>query len=561
MKKVTLSVPVYGIRLVSGKTFGFARLADRGGDAFIPPPLMWEVEGKVPPHAIVEMAEKGQRVVRFLDKPEIELVWEGKPDEKRMIALAPEIARRWVDFREAHPGDICAVSDYSHEEFSSLWSAACAAGEAEKGKFLAELEVVLGDAKRAEITSWFERLFAEWQKTLAVNIQSNREKLLKEATRGYDYRPEGGVTHTPWWLTYTSADQQAKVLDISGPLSYETNRLVTEALAAKKAADDEAHRVEMVRRVGIAGEILTKAGNKTAGVTAEEIAEGWQCGDNKLAGTFERLRKERLGAALKEWAASRTLKCGEMVTSQGAWYDHEDIGCGMMGGDYWDVTKWVWEPWAKRALEIADNDLSAIPAACEQARVEEDRAALASDISAIRKWQRERWHSWHVPTPKTEEGKEFLRRVEAMRARAAKRRKEAELILAGLRAEEARRAAESEAEEKRFRDIAIIRRNWRTIDTVSWRARSARNGGRSGYHPDALALLEKIQGAQRRAEELARPRKMAGEQARWKEKTRRAEEQTREREHQSAEAARRKAAERDSFLSGGAWDKLDGIKL
>lgn len=91
---------------------------------------------------------------------------------------------------------------------------------------------------------------------------------------------------------------------------------------------------------------------------------------------------------------------------------------------------------------------------------------------------------------------------EAAQAAAAEAARVEELRLAGLRAAEIEAAKACEAEEARLGDIATIRRCWRTINTQSWRARSASNGGRRGYHPDALALLDRIEAAQARAEQL-----------------------------------------------------------
>jgi len=90
----------------------------------------------------------------------------------------------------------------------------------------------------------------------------------------------------------------------------------------------------------------------------------------------------------------------------------------------------------------------------------------------------------------------------AAQAKAEAAAKVAELLEQGLRRKELAAALASEAEAKRLRDIAKIRRGWRTINTLSWRNRAARNGGRSGFHADALSLLEKIEQAQAKAKAL-----------------------------------------------------------
>lgn len=90
----------------------------------------------------------------------------------------------------------------------------------------------------------------------------------------------------------------------------------------------------------------------------------------------------------------------------------------------------------------------------------------------------------------------------AAEAEAVVAAKAAELLEQGLRKQELAAALASEAEAKRLRDIAKVRRGWRTINTLSWRSRAARNGGRCGFHADALRLLEKIEQAQAKAQAL-----------------------------------------------------------
>ena len=141
-------------------------------------------------------------------------------------------------------------------------------------------------------------------------------------------------------------------------------------------------------------------------------------------------------------------------------------------------------------------------------------------------------------------------RIDAAKAKAGELKKLRLLREAGLRADEARAAMASAAEESRLRDISQIRRDWRKINSQSWRARSAGNGWRSSYHPDALALLDKIEAAQRRAMELRSARE-------WREREADAERRTRA-ERAAVEAAEK---QKQTFI-GSAWaSALDELKF
>lgn len=585
MRKETLSVPVLAIRLVPGKTFGFARLADRGGDAFVSPPLMRKVEGAVPPHAIVEMAERGRRVVRFLEKPETKLVWEGIPDEERMMALAPEIARRWVDWKKANPAGIVSVSDYGHEEFSSLWSAAVSAGEADK--FLVRLDKeIMAAARQAEIASRFGQLFTEWQATLADSVRASREKLLKAASSGYDYRPEmETIHHTPWWFAYVvGADQRNRVLAVALPLSDETDLIVSEVLSAKKAesdaarakadAEEEQRWRAIVARAGLSNLVLrprlVESGNWHPLVVALRdqtfSVSGPSCHQVRnfadwLAGLG--YRREALRVSGKNWTRFDPYseqEIEEIIASEderARWFElfaaaekaglvqksgcnfswAVDCRCSVGGAKVSDSffkshsnTEGLWPNEREKFLawggteEAVSWERMETPAATS---AELSRLIGIADMEAVKRDPHR-----HEPITETATAEKARLITESIRLKEAA--KVEELRRCGLREEEARRAAADKAEERRLLSIVTVRKNWRAM--LRWVQAS---GGYRALHPDAQALLERIRSAQDRAAELRRanqPRRAVAE-------------------------VKRKESEKSGFLSKGAWGALDDLKL
>jgi hypothetical protein len=210
--------------------------------------------------------------------------------------------------------------------------------------------------------------------------------------------------------------------------------------------------------------------------------------------------------------------------------DPDNIYCGSSCGEYvGGETVSTLYPWA---VQLRDSVLAAGGDLEASARAAIYRRALTDDVRAIR--SRGDCSSLH-----TQAGREMVARVAAMRAKAADRRKDRAFRAAGLRAEEIAQAKASAAAELRLRQIATVRRKWRVMDTQSWRARSAHNGGRCGYHPDALALFDRIWVAQRRAEALRATRQQEERQQRVECETRTA------------------ATAKANWLTGGLWAGLN----
>jgi len=558
VKKTTLTIPVLGIRLVSGKTFGFARLADRGGDAFVTPPLMRQVGEKIPPHAIVEVAEKGRRIVRFLDQPETRLVWEGQVDEKRMVALVPEITKRWFSLKEQGHG-IIAVSDYGHEEFSSLWFAACSAGEA--GKILAKLDrEFMRPAKHREVEEQLPRLFEKWKAGLEARVTLDREQLVKIAREGHYRGPE--TRHLPWWYEYATMGMQIRVSAIVAPLCAETNRLCEVAKAERKADEEGRQRGEKLCREAEYSQSrhgvwqgLVLAGLDGL-ISPDEPLKDWPS-----AGAHFPLPHYSRTDKLCAWvwyAERRQVEATGLLTEaaqsagieyQKTWYeapswdpnyysrndDSDNIYCGSSCGEYVGggirSAPLLWFTEALQRISAADEaanlraDLPSLVVAELKRQMEILDSETLSETNLP--WAEE--SKLHLP-----ESKEKIRAIRSEEARIKKDARVEELRQRGLREEDARLAAQNAEEEKRLLDLAKVRQDWARM--LNWLPGS---GGYRGLHPEAQALLEEMRKKESELREAA-----------WKLEQKRAEEQ-----------ARKKQAEKESFLGKGAWDALNGLKL
>jgi hypothetical protein len=258
---------------------------------------------------------------------------------------------------------------------------------------------------------------------------------------------------------------------------------------------------------------------RQAPITEAEVRQaitgwlGWQAQDQAKQAAEALVARRQ--TSVKDFAAKAGVVCGTMVTWQGAYVSHEDSFGGLAGGDYDSGESWVWEPWAATILADTPGDAPEISAACA---------------------------AWQTAT------EEAAQAVRESKAREIKAAKEAELLAAGLRAEDIKLAMDATAEESRLRDIARIRRNWRAINSRSWRARSARNGGRSSYHADALRLLERIETAQAKAAQLRAVRESRERDEDFERRTR---------AEQAAQAAKEENKAR--FLTGSAWGALDSL--
>lgn len=594
MRKEKVSIPVLGIRLVQGKTFGFARLADRGGDAFVSPPLMRGIVEKVPPHAIVEMAEKGWRVVRFLDEPEVRFVWEGEKDEARMIALAPELARQWADRKEVEPSFIWSVQDTGNKEFKSLWSAALGVKESEDGNFLSRWEKeFFTPARTQEVTARLPHLFDAWLVTLPQMAESVAARAYENARKGYAFDDEDASRYlgVPWWQSYVPAEMQVRVeaLRQSHLAPYR------EAQARGREESDLQARERMrEQEIGQAVEKHRQAfgvlrGLQLAGIAdlvePEEVLKDWPTAGNYFPEPhWGPQHKGELCASV--WFAERRGRevyqllaeaCGTAgVEYQRVWYeapswdpnyDNEAHGGdGMKGpGNYVGGGQRSKDfPWFVEAVER-------IQAADKAASFRADLAVLVAgelrrqmevlDAEALSRWAWVDEAKIHLPENKAKHARKriaaWLRECRKHGAQllrewrqppsgisdptlAAKvqtlfvKIKERKLRLAGLREDEARLAAQSAAEEKKLRDIASVRKDWETM--LRWRFAS---GGYRALHPAAQTLLEEMRVRQ---EELR-------EQARQAEQLR------------AEKLAQEEQAKKDGFLSKGAWGGLDNLKL
>ncbi|MDO8623946.1 MAG: hypothetical protein Q7R54_01190 [bacterium] len=595
MKKEVLSIPVLGIRLVRDKTFGFARLADRGGDAFVPPPLMRGVE-KTPPHAIVELEEKGRRVARFLDEPEVRFVWEGKRDEARMIALVPELARQWADRKEAELRFIWSVQDTGNKEFQSLWSAAVGAGEADAGKFLSRWEKeFFVPARKREVNTRLPSLFEAWRATLPQKAETVASKAYEYARKGqvFDDEDAGRYLSVPWWNDYTSAEMQVRV----EALHQNHLALVREARVCGREESNLRAREQMrEREIWQAAEQHRQLAGVYQGlllagiadlVEPREVLKGWDRAGNYFptpdatTGELHALRwyRERREAEVRHIFAAA---CDEAkVEYQKVWYeeasydpeyycrhdDSDNLYCGSSTGEYVGGGSRSKDfPWFIEAvvrIQAIDKaagfraDLSALVAgelrlqmetldteslsrwawAAEdkiflpQNKTKHARKRIAVWLRECRKHGAQMFREWRQP-PQGISNSELSAKAQALFVKIKVR----ELRLVGLREEEAKVAARSASEERKFRDVVSVRKDWETM--LRWRSAS---GGYRGLHPEAQALLEEMRGKQGELREQSR----LSEQLR------------------AEEEAREKQAEKEGFLGAkaGVWGALNGLKL
>lgn len=497
MRVETLSVRVLSIRLVMGKTFGFARIADRGGEAFISPPLMREVEGNAPLHAIVEMAEKGRRVVRFLDKPEVRYIWEESDDKARLVALIPELVCIKADFQESHAGEPCWVSDYNHIELSQLWNAGVQAGQSE---LLSRWEKeFFMPAYGEEIIRRSPRLFAEWEKSLPAMAEKKMASVQHSVKTGYSVSVEDiEEALRPWWEEYAPAEMRAKIEVLRQEHLTPIRTFILGVVEEKRVARER----WMAGRLAEATKALSEVG--VDDLTPAEVERHQGGRGIRMAEAVQELRQLRVESAVKKWAEARGLTAGCNITQQGGWVSHEDSGVGMHGGDYSEWQEWVWEPWARRALTLAGLDVCSVVSACEAGRADQfARDAVRAEILAaekrgeVRRWRLTSfdfegsrcglnacWGKREVLLDEARGNEAFdgdrwevsdrlmaewpsvaktLRRVSEARAKASELRKVRELRERGLREEEARQAAKSAEEERRLISIVSVRKGWRTM--------------------------------------------------------------------------------------------------
>ncbi len=558
VKKEILSVAVLGIRLVAGKTFGFARLADRAGDAFVSPPLMREVGEITPAHAIVEMAEKGRRVVRFLAEPEVRFVWEVERDEARMVALAPALALQWADRKEVEPTFIWSVSDTGNKEFQSLWSAAVGAGEA--GKFLSRWEKeFFTPAKQREVAVRVGRLFEGWSATLPKLVEELAVKAYENARKGYVFDDEDASRYlVKWWQSYVPSEMQARVEALrqsclvpvreARARGQEENKV---KFLERKRTEDIWRDAELQRQLAGVRQGLTLAGIADL-VDPEEVLKTWSSAGNYFATPdatsgelhalrWYRERREIKAIHLMDGACAKVgIETGRSWDEAPTWdpnYDNEAHGGdGMSGpGNYVGggsrFKRYQWSEEAIGRIQTADKaagfraDLDALVAS----ELHRHMAVLDAETLGGSK----------LPWATEDkifllENKEKLRQIQAENARLKEEAKVEELRRRGLQEDEARLAAKSADEERRLLSIASVRTSWQTM--LDWVPASR---AYRGLHPDAKALLEEMRGMQGELLEQAHL-----------EKQRRADEE-----------ARRVKAEKSGFLGKGIWDKLDGLDL
>lgn len=162
----------------------------------------------------------------------------------------------------------------------------------------------------------------------------------------------------------------------------------------------------------------------------------------------------------------------------------------------------------------------------------------------IRSWRKEgprTWREWRKP-PEINDI-DLAKKAETIFISL----KERTLRKEGVKKELARKAAENAVEEKKILDLAKVRKNWREMLSLS--QRSLR-----GLNPEAFKLLEKIRVAQQRADMLAGPRRWEREQI----ERDKAAEKAREQDEQRLAKERMESAR---FMTGSAWNALDGLKL
>lgn len=290
--------------------------------------------------------------------------------------------------------------------------------------------------------------------------------------------------------------------------------------------------------------------------------------------------------------------------SGSAYTPHEDVGCGMHGGDYASITytnkvfaeeverlyamdlrkeilaevakipaeaealgwtfkapqEWPFKEWPAEfvSLQIVgrmDNDLKGynIPRWVSPVRKPKCRKALDAVLAGATARDAVAQHLGPCPKGNPLEIQRlagWARRewrsggTSAVPKVSAALTRRVEKLLARVNAKKARVEA-AEANARREQDITSVRKDWRAI--LNWRAAS---GGYRGLHPDAKDLLEKIRIAQEKARGLEMRRGLVAAKAEGK--------------RAAAEIvanAQREEARKPDFLSTGTWDKLNDLKL
>lgn len=570
MKVAKYSVRIRGLKVVPGRPFGFVELVGGGSDAFIRPSLMWECERRLPSYAVIINTDKGRRVERFSEKPYNEFIWEGKPDEDRVNTLAPEIARLWADLREKDPemfGDVSA-QECGNTEFNALWSC----GTSARDFFSSWQKGFLLNAKKREIRSRFKRLFAEWKQHasgLEMCAKAQRQKLLEGAQRGQDGRPNKvDCLHLPWWYKYLEAGSRAQVLAITKPWSDETNRLVVGTLAATEAAIEAAKKADWNQQEEVWRQIIAKSGldvqmkrvSGCLGLTyrgsthcvnyfnREFLFSEWlrSLGERRAAlltlghtseeaeammiAEDDKARANTLFAQAK--AAGLVNEYGSVIsghghcTIDGVTVTRSHFDCRTDSDNLSREEREKYEAWGI-SNEVTGWDRREIVSA---SAVELEHLIMSADLKAVKA-------DHHRYEPITEAGKaEKAKLVVENQERLAEAKAE-ELRQCGIREEEVRIAAQNAEEERRLRNIALVRKNWRTM--LSWTPHS---GSYRGLHAEAKVMLERIRCAHTTAQKLFH---LNGGEVRLAE-----------------EAARKKQTEKDKFLGqANVWDALNGLKL
>ena len=208
----------------------------------------------------------------------------------------------------------------------------------------------------------------------------------------------------------------------------------------------------------------------------------------------------------------------------------------------YDIPRWVSPVQRAEYRKVLDAVLSGMTAKeavksflgeCAKANPLE-RQAIAKWLRYCRKEGIRHYREWrNPPAVKNPKLAEFVSKIFV-------ELKEKQLCIDGLKAEEARKAAEHAEQEKRIVDLAKVRKDWREM--LKLRRRST-----SDLHEDAQALLEKIRTAQDKANYIAFPRKEA---IRYEQEQRRAREE-----------AQRQKTEKDKFLNKTTWGALDSLNL
>lgn len=363
------------------------------------------------------------------------------------------------------------------------------------------------------------------------------------------------------WDFRWSAERVAKAAAQRGEISranvgFLTRRIIAEHAATEKAAKDRREAQVNAALAALENSPIWSAWTPEERAEATRLITQAHC---PLAQIEEQVRKNiahrrerELHARRKERAPIAEPLLEQLFTLQdrehtiryeGTWISHEDSFGGLHGGDYEGAGEERSHAFRTELESLIDSSdfetaVAGLRSRIEAAKAEKDRELLRGGGWA---------NCFHQARIQSEWGKEFVRKMTARSERERLRREK----FTREQRERIRAAGEAAAaEEKRLRDIRTIRAKWRTIGTQSWYARSAHNGGRRGYHPDALALYDRIMAAQARADELRRAREE-------RERAEDAERRTRA-ERAVAEA---KEKEKQAFLSAGAWSALDKIKL